>query len=236
MIPELVKEYEFNPRVLGLFVNPFYFARKGIYQYFYKHSMYVTGKVLDVGCGLKPYQSFFPVADYTGMELAGSPRAADCYYDGITFPFKDGEFELVLVTQVLEHISNPDDVLAEIYRVLKNRGKLIMTVPFIWDEHEQPHDYRRYTSFGIKHLLEQNGFRILHQEKSMKDIRVIFQMINAYLYKKLWGENIYLNGIVMQCFIAPVNIIGEVLGRILPENEDLYLDNIILAIKEVVHE
>ena len=231
MIPELVKEYEFNPRVLGLFINPFYFARKGIYQFFYTHTLYVTGKVLDVGCGSKPYKSFFSGAEYTGLELAGSKKEADCYYDGITFPFHDREFDMVVTSQVFEHVFNPERFLSEIHRVLTNGGKLLMTVPFIWDEHEQPNDYARYSSFGLKSLLEQNGFRVSHQHKSVKDIRVIFQMINMYLYKKMWGENMYLNGIVMLCFMAPVNIIGEVLGHILPENEDVYLDNLIIAIK-----
>ena len=174
MIKELIKKYEFNPRTAGLFVNPFYFARKGIWQFFYDNPMYITGKLLDVGCGSKPYRSFFPAADYIGMEIHGSNHSADYYYNGKTFPFPDGEFDTVLCSQVLEHVFNPDEFLSEIRRVLKPNGKLILTVPFIWNEHEQPNDYARYSSFGIKHLLDKNGFEVLHQQKSTTGIQCYF--------------------------------------------------------------
>ena len=109
---------------------------------------------------------------------------------------------------------------------------MLLTVPFVWDEHEQPYDYAQYSSFGLRHLLEQNGFVILEHRKSMNDIRVIFQMMNAYTYKKTIRGNFYLNPIVILILMAPFNIVGEILGWILPCNNDLYLDNIVLARKD----
>jgi len=87
-----------------------------------------------------------------------------------------------LCNQVLEHVFNPDAFLSEIYRVLKRDGKLLLTVPFVWDEHEQPSDYARYSSFGLKALLEKNGFRIIQHERIGADASILFQLINAYLY------------------------------------------------------
>ena len=104
-----------------------------------------------------------------------------------------------------------------------------MTVPFIWDEHEQPFDFARYSSFGIKYLLEQHGFQIVSLQKSINDIRVIFQLINAFLYKKILTKNPYFNLLLTIIFMSPFNILGEILSLITPKNNDLYLDNIVLA-------
>jgi len=221
MIKEIVKQTEFNPGLAGIFTNPFYFARKGLYKSLVTLAPRISGKVLDIGCGSKPYQHLFTGTEYIGLELIGSLRDADYYYDGTTFPFEDETFDAVLCTQVLEHIFNPDTFLSGIHRILKNDGLLLLTVPFIWDEHEQPYDYARYSSFGLHHLLTQNGFEIIEHYKSMNDIRCIFQMMNAYLYKV---------SIPVAYLLSPfINIIGELTGALLPKNDDVYLDNIILA-------
>lgn len=165
------------------------------------------------------------------MEISGGNKNADYYYDGKQFPFHEGEFDSVLSSQVLEHVFNPEVFLSEANRVLKTDGILLLTVPFVWDEHEQPHDYARYSSFGLRYLLEQNGFVILDYRKSMNDIRVIFQMMNAFTYKKTITGNFYLNTIIILLLVAPFNILGEILAWILPKNNDLFLDNIVLAQK-----
>ena len=72
--------------------------------------------------------------------MQGWNKHADRSYDGKTFPFSDGEFDAVLTSEVLEHVFNPDEFLSEINRVLRDDGVLLLTVPFVWDEHEQPFD------------------------------------------------------------------------------------------------
>ena len=107
-----------------------------------------------------------------------------------------------------------------------------MTVPFVWDEHEQPYDYARYSSFGIKFILEKHGFRVVEQKKTAPDIRVIFQLINAYLYKILVTKSPVVNQLLCFFCLSPFNILGEVLHHFVPGNNDLYLDNVIVAKKE----
>ena len=107
-----------------------------------------------------------------------------------------------------------------------------MTVPFVWDEHEQPCDYARYSSFGLKFIVEKHGFKVVKQRKTVSDIRVIFQIINTYLYKILFTRNPHVDLLLCFLFMSPFNILGEVLYRLLPQNDDLYLDNVILARKE----
>jgi SAM-dependent methyltransferase len=70
----------------------------------------------------------------------------------------DGSFDVVLSTQVLEHVPDPLAALGEFRRVLRSGGSLIATVPFIWEEHETPFDFYRYTRYGLEHLLGLAGF------------------------------------------------------------------------------
>jgi SAM-dependent methyltransferase len=224
-----IHEQAFHPRLLGLLVNPFYFARKGLHQHIVALAPSVRGRILDVGCGSKPYQQYFAASEYVGMEIEGRNKQVDRSYDGKVFPCDDGEFDAVLSSEVLEHVFNPDEFLSEINRVLRDGGALLLTVPFVWDEHEQPYDYARYSSFGLRHLLKTHGFEIIEQRKSMDDIRVIFQMINAYIYKKTVTGNWWMNLFLTIILMAPFNVLGELFAKILPSNSDLYLDNIILA-------
>ena len=183
---------QFDPSFFGIFINPFYIARKGLSQNIRMLASRISGKVLDVGCGTKPYEYFFDSLEYIGLELDTPKnrlnRKADYLYDGIYFPFSDGEFDSVVANQVLEHIFSPDIFLSEISRVMKKSGYMLITVPFIWDEHEQPFDYARYSSFGLNHILEKHGFEIIEFKKSANDIRAIFQLVNIYIYKKTFTK------------------------------------------------
>ncbi|HMN24180.1 MAG TPA: class I SAM-dependent methyltransferase [Ignavibacteriaceae bacterium] len=230
-----ILKQQFNPGFIGIFLNPFYIARKGLQQNLAELGKNITGKTLDVGCGTKPYQHLFKSDEYIGLEydtgIDNDKKKADYYYDGKIFPFDDGEFDSVVTNQVLEHIFSPDEFLSEINRVLKTDGKLLLTVPFVWDEHEQPYDYARYSSFGLKSLLNKNGFEIIESRKSVNDFRVIAQLFNAYVYK-ITRKNIVLKNLSLILIIAPVTIIGILVSIILPRNNDLYLDNIVLAKKK----
>jgi SAM-dependent methyltransferase len=226
---------QFHPGWLGLLINPFYFARQELAHYITSMGSQMGGKILDVGCGQKPYASVFNFSAYIGLEFDTPEHrgqgVADSYYDGGDFPFPAGEFDAVMCSQVLEHVFNPDEFLAEVHRVLRDGGKLLLTVPFVWDEHEQPYDFARYSSFGLKYLLEKHGFEIMEQVKTLADARVLFQLTNAYIYKRLAGTNAYWNLLATLVFIAPVNLLGALVHKILPRNEDLYLDNVVLARK-----
>jgi len=232
------KKLAFLPNALALFTNPFYFARKGLFKGVKEFNHHIVGKTLDVGCGQKPYRSLFQVSEYIGMDIKqpGNDHAnqeIDVFYDGKTFPFGNEIFDSVISNQVLEHVFNPDEFLKEINRVMKLNGMLLITVPFVWDEHSQPFDYARYSSFGLSYIIQKYGFEIITLKKSVNDFRVIFQLINAYIHKKTVTKNSYLNLLFTVILISPFNIIGEIVSSILPKNDDLYLDNIVVAKKVV---
>jgi SAM-dependent methyltransferase len=229
---------QFKPGIVGVFVNPFFLARRGLWREIEAASPMLTGDLLDVGCGTKPYPSLFTVRSYTGLEIdtpiARQRDVAEAYYDGKSFPFDDASFDAVLCNQVLEHVFKPDDFLSEISRVLRPQGRLLLTVPFVWDEHEQPYDYARYSSFGLRALLERNGFHIVRQRKILADASLLFQMANAYLFK-VTGARSILAKLVLRVFLfAPVSMLGLLASALLPRNEDFFLDQLVVAERRAV--
>lgn len=224
-----------RPGLIGLFINPFYFARRELHAAMRELGPQLAGRVLDVGCGDRPYEKLVAAQAYVGLEIdTPESRArgkADAYYDGRSFPFKDGDFSAVICNQVLEHVFEPEAFMAEIARVLKDGGRLLLTVPFVWDEHEQPRDYARYSSFGLKALLEKHSFRLLQQKKTAADVRALFQLVNAYLYKVTATRSPYLNLLAALVLMAPFNVAGTLLAWVTPANQDFYLDNVVLAEK-----
>jgi SAM-dependent methyltransferase len=240
MLDELRSYYRrqmFFPGLLAMFFNPFYFARKNLALAISESSSNIHGNLLDVGCGTKPYRSLFKVESYRGLDI-DSPvtrerGVADDLYDGTQFPYQNDTFDSVLCNQVLEHVFNPDIFLTEINRVLKPGGKLLLTVPFVWDEHEQPYDYARYTSFGLNALLEKNGLKIISHRKLAADATILFQLINAYLFKlsQRWPPLVKL--LFTATVMATVNIFGLVAGKLFPANPDLFLDHVVLAEKKI---
>lgn len=226
---------QFHPGPLGWLVNPFYLARRGLRAGLSEFFPHLQGRVLDVGCGSQPYRALIPAAHYTGMELdtpcTRESFAADVYYDGLNFPLPAADYDGVLCSQVFEHVFNPPHFLAEVNRVLKPGGWLVLAVPFAWDEHEQPHDFARYSSFGLRSVLESAGFEVVAQRKTLADGRVLFQLLNTYLYKVTLTARPRVNRLITLVLLAPVSLAGLVLGWVLPANPDLYLDNIVLARK-----
>jgi SAM-dependent methyltransferase len=234
-LKKIYKKEQFNPQIIGVFTNPFYFARKGLNKSVIELAKNLEGKLLDVGCGSKPYERACSVKEYIGVEIENEANRdnpkVDYFYDGKTLPFEDKSFDSIITNQVFEHVFNPHIFLKEINRVTKIGGQMLMTVPFVWDEHEQPFDYARYSSFGLKHILAEEGFKIIEQRKSNNGITVIFQLLNAYIYKITLTKYVFLNLLFTLIFMAPINLLGLIFSVILPKNNDLYLDNIILAKK-----
>ncbi len=228
---QLLQKETFNPGPLGIVINPFYIARRGLYKEMSRVGTQLSGRLLDVGCGTKPYKHLFQVNEYIGLEIDTTynreKKDIDVFYDGTVFPFEDNSFDSLLCNQVLEHVFNPEEFLQQINRVLKVGGKGIITVPFAWDEHEQPYDYARYSSFGLKSLLEKNGFEVIELRKSVADLRVLTVLLNGYLYKKTVKYR-FLRIFATILLMFPNNVIGSLIGLIMPRNEDLYLDNIVL--------
>jgi len=151
-----------------------------------------SGRLLDVGCGNKPFEAFFRpyVTEYLGIEheatfsataAGGQGTRPDLTYDGQRLPFPDASFDTVLNIQVLEHTPRPRALVAEMSRVLKPGGLLILLAPFQFRLHEQPHDYYRYSSFGLRHLCEEAGLIVNEIRPQGSLWSVIGHKLNSYL-------------------------------------------------------
>jgi SAM-dependent methyltransferase len=234
-VDSYLKHQSFQPGFASLFINPFYLIRRRLFIHIRKLAPRLDGRLMDFGCGRKPYQNLFNVSEYIGVDLEKTGHdhthsRVDVFYNGRSLPFDDNSFDSIFCSEVLEHIFNPDEILKELNRVLKPGGKALITVPFCWNEHEVPYDYARYTSFGIRHLLTKHGLKVMELHKSGNFIGVVFQLWALYFFElfKRWGRFGYAISLL---FIVPINIAGAVLLNIFPNNNSMYFNNIVLAEK-----
>jgi SAM-dependent methyltransferase len=119
-------------------------------------------RVLDAGAGDAPYRPLFAHCEHVTQDWPGSPHAgagaSAIVADLHDLPVADASFGAVLCTEVLEHVAEPERVVAELRRVLAPGAPLLVTVPFVGELHEEPHDHWRYTNHGLRGLLERGGF------------------------------------------------------------------------------
>lgn len=236
-VKHFFRKQMFIPPWYSVIINSNYLIARGISQGIKKNSHYMTGNMLDFGCGKKPYSSLFNVKNHIGIDVENPAHGNDSsvidkFYDGKHIPFDDEYFDSMFSAEVLTHIFDIEEVIPELNRVLKKNGYFLLTVPFVWKENEKPNDSVRYTSFGIRHLLEKNGFEIIHHEKSGHYLTAIFQLFNDYLYSSLFPNMKFLKLLLTVLINFPLNLLGIILSAILPANPDFFINNIIVARKK----
>ncbi len=223
-----------------IFYHPFFLIRNHLDKYISNLAPQLQGQVLDFGCGSKPYKKYFRhVISYTGLDIEVSGHShknehIDVFYDGKKIPFDNNSFDGVFSTEVFEHVFNLEEVLQEIHRVLKVGGKLVFTCPFMWPEHETPYDFARYSSFGIKYILEKKGFKVIEQYKTGHFFEVIMQYVIFYVHCFIPKKPQMLYYLLYQVFILPILLITLLISLILPKifkRKDLYFNNVLLLEK-----
>ncbi|MCA0431445.1 MAG: class I SAM-dependent methyltransferase [Bacteroidetes bacterium] len=229
---------------MSLFINPklsspFYFARKGLYNAALLFSSYVKGggKLLDFGCGSKPYKSLFKVDEYIGIDFEneGHPHdeeQIDIFYDRGPLPFEDKKFDYLLCTEVFEHMFDLDEKLQEFNRVLKTGGLMFVTCPFVWNEHEVPYDYARYTRFALNDKFEKAGFEVVEFKKEGSFFEThtqLFFLVFSRKDKKFKSDDI---GFFKTSVIFMVNVFGKFLNKVMPQNDSFYLSNVFVVKKK----
>jgi SAM-dependent methyltransferase len=126
-------------------------------------------RVLDAGAGEGQYAGLFQRHRYTGVDLGIGDQAwnygqLNAIANLELLPFADATFDASLNVVTLEHVQKPARVIEEIHRALKPGACFLLIVPHEWEEHQQPHDYFRYTRYGLRYLLESAGFRDIRIE------------------------------------------------------------------------
>jgi SAM-dependent methyltransferase len=133
-------------------------------RYIPKH---VTGKLADLGCGHVPfYETYKPyITENTCIDWPNSAHVNQ--YLDVTcdlnqpIPLPDSSFNTIIISEVLEHIAEPDLIWAEMNRLLIPGGKILLSVPFLYRIHEAPYDFYRYTEFALRKYASKNKLEVI---------------------------------------------------------------------------
>jgi SAM-dependent methyltransferase len=181
---------------------------------------YIHGRLLDVGCGKRPYALIYDplVGQSVGTEVHFSPHSTDaadliCFAESL--PFANASFDTILCTEVLEHTRQPWSVLAEFARILRPQGHVLLSVPFIYPVHEEPHDYWRFTHYGLQAAFAAAGLQPVYVRSKGGPLATLISL----------GTNIA---------IRLVNLLSKTLGA-LPPLRERALIRIALALPQFVY-
>ena len=142
----------------------------------------IQGKVFDYGCGGSPYEELFPAGtEYIGADITPGPEVDRVLLASGMTGEPGGSYDLVLSTQVLEHVSNPESYLKECFRILKPGGILLLTTHGMFEEHGCPHDYYLWTSQGLETLVAAAGFSVRKSSKLTAGVRAVVFLLNRFV-------------------------------------------------------
>jgi len=141
------------------------------------------GAVLNAGCGDRDITGFLLAHGAASVDNCdretGLPGAIIC--DLIRIPRGDEAYDAIILNAVLEHVPDPDLVIIELKRLLKSRGRLIVTAPFLQPYHRDPEDYRRYTRAGLEELGKRHGLLTLE----INSVHTLAQSITWIIWSAL---------------------------------------------------
>jgi SAM-dependent methyltransferase len=179
-----------------------------------------SGRVLDVGCGGKPYASLFEqrCSEYVGCdEYPVDSSVVRCPADRLSFA--DGEFDLVFCSQVLEHVARPWAVVAECSRVLRPGGVALFTAPFLFPHHASPTDFYRFTHEGLSALAMDAGLEVEDVSAQCGSIATVFLLTNWYVglvrhvLNRRWLTR-PLSWLCSYSVLVPLNLAGMAADRV----------------------
>lgn len=135
------------------------------------------GPLLDIGAGdqwIRPYLA--DEIDYVALDYPATGKVMyrarpDVFADAEKLPFPDDSFESVVCLEVLEHVREPDKVMAEVARVLRPGGRLWLSMPFLYPLHDAPFDFQRHTVHGLKRDLCRAGLELLSLNATCGSVR-----------------------------------------------------------------
>lgn len=157
---------------------------------------YARGRLLDLGCGEVPFYGLYRdlVDEVTTVDWPGTQHETshvDVFADlSEPLPLPDQHYDTVLLSDVLEHLPEPQRLLSEVKRVLRPRGHLLLNVPFLYPLHEAPHDFHRYTEFRLRELVAQAGLDLVELSALGGAPRVLGTLLGKALPKGPRGNQL----------------------------------------------
>jgi len=191
-------------------------------KYLIEYITFYKGIMLDLGCADKPFQEFFEqyVEQYIGVDwtncLHGSK--ADIVANlNEKLPIKNDFADTIVSLNVLEQLYNPQLFLKESYRVLKDDGTIILHIPFQWWVHEAPHDYFRYTPYGLRYLLSEAGYTDIKIQPIAGFFTTILMKINYFSLRAIKGSEIKKK--IVKALLKPLWYINQ---KIAPKLDNMH--------------
>lgn len=159
------------------------------------YSKYYKGTLVDLGCGEAPHKNYFLqyVDKYIGVDWTNTLHnsKADIISDlNKEIKIEDDFADTIISLSVMEHLCEPQTFLNESYRILKKDGTIILGVPWMWRIHEAPHDYFRYTPYGLKYMFEKAGYKDIHIQPTSGFFTMWFLKMNYFSLKWIKGSKI----------------------------------------------
>lgn len=215
--------------------NRSWIIRKWILVWILENSKYIKWNVLDFWCWEKPYKDLLIFKNYEGLDFPktwhdNTANDIEIYWDWKIIPRWDNTYDSFICTEVLEHIFNIDDVLSEIYRVLKPWWYWIITIPFMYWEHEAPYDFARYTYFWIEDILKQHKFKIVNHKRLWNRRSCLCQLLVLSLSERYNNINYWVHFLLIP-FYYSLKIIIQCISLFPCKNENIYLNNLIVVKK-----
>ncbi|MFA6463633.1 MAG: class I SAM-dependent methyltransferase [Candidatus Paceibacterota bacterium] len=236
---KIIDKNFFQPSWYSVFINPYFIARKSLNNHVKEFSKTVglNKDILDVGCGSKPYKIFFEKNNYVGIDIKEDSDADDVkipekFYDGLNIPYNDNSFDFIICTQVLEHAIDPDKLLKECNRVLKQNGIIFLTMPFVYPEHAIPYDFRRFTSYGHRKIFKECSFDIKSISPTCGLFRVCGQLMSVAIFESIKFKSTLIKLFLSILVCAPIQIISIFLDYIF-FNKWITLDYVVIAQKKI---
>jgi SAM-dependent methyltransferase len=188
---------------------------------------HARGVVVDVGCADGAIKAVLSAAtDYIGLDY---PATADrlyftrpaIYADAASLPLQDASCDTLMLLDVVEHLAAPEAAMAEAHRVLRPGGCALITIPFAYPLHDQPHDYQRYTHHGLSHRLHAVGFREVRIEEVGDAIAAAASNLAIAIAQGALDAGSQRRWRLIALPLAPImvpliNIFGWIMGALLP--------------------
>lgn len=162
-------------------MSPYISQRRNyIDNFFFSNVKSLNGKILDLG-GKKINKrgSFLPPLgdDIKWLYLNNDPGTSPDYLCGADkIPTEKEYFDCIIISELLEHVPDPENVIMEAFRVLKKGGKCFITIPFLYRVHPDPEDHQRWTDFKLANVCKRIGFNILE----LRPMGGVFAVVNDF--------------------------------------------------------
>lgn len=188
------------------------------------------GVLLDIGCGVKPYEDVFApyIARYIGLEYSPDSgyrgNKADFCGDAGYLPLANESVDTVLCTEVFEHLPHPEKAAEEIARVLRPNGVAIITAPFFYPVHDA-YDFFRYSPDGIATILKRHGLKIEEVNSLSGGGVTVAAMFNLLWFDLgfLWTKWLYPIGVILRpllwILIFIVNVLGWLFDQVIASKQ-----------------